>query len=218
MSSELAARIDAELPQTQCTRCGYPACRPYAEAIARGEAEINRCPPGGRDGISRLARVVGREPMALDPTCGAEEALAVAFIDPTLCIGCTLCIQACPVDAIVGAGKAMHAVLPGWCTGCRLCIEPCPVDCISMEAAGRCWSGDDATWARDRFQAHQVRIVRDEQARRARLDGKGEAKLASLAVDPGFTPDERERKVAAVAAALARARDRRATRASGPTR
>ncbi len=128
----LVARIDALLPQTQCRRCGYPACRPYAEAIARDEAPINRCPPGGMAGVRALARLTGQPVVALDPGCGEETPSRVALIDEDACIGCTKCIQACPVDAIVGAGRLMHTVIAGLCTGCELCLPPCPVDCIAM--------------------------------------------------------------------------------------
>jgi electron transport complex protein RnfB len=132
MNPANAARIDALLPQTQCTRCGYPACRPYAEAIARGEAAINRCPPGGGAGIRALAVLTGQPVQPLDPECGREMPPRIAFIDEDVCIGCTKCIQACPTDAIVGASKLMHTVIPDLCTGCELCIPPCPVDCIAM--------------------------------------------------------------------------------------
>lgn len=125
-------RIDAALPQTQCRRCGYPACRPYAEAIARGEAAINRCPPGGVEGVRLLARITGQPVVPLDPECGVEVPPRVALIDEDACIGCTKCIQACPVDAIVGASKLMHTVIADLCTGCELCLPPCPVDCIAM--------------------------------------------------------------------------------------
>ena len=128
----LADRIDALLPQTQCTRCGYPACRPYAEAIARNEAPINRCPPGGEAGIRALAALTGQPAQPLDPECGSEMPPQIAFIDEDTCIGCTKCIQACPTDAIVGASRLMHTVIPQLCTGCELCIPPCPVDCIAM--------------------------------------------------------------------------------------
>ncbi|MGH8215189.1 MAG: RnfABCDGE type electron transport complex subunit B [Rhodanobacteraceae bacterium] len=130
----LVARIDAALPQTQCGRCGYPACRPYAEAVARGNAAINRCPPGGAEGVRALARITRRPPLQLDPECGAEAPPRVAVIDEDACIGCTKCIQACPVDAIVGTAKLMHTVLADLCTGCELCLPPCPVDCIAMVA------------------------------------------------------------------------------------
>lgn len=125
-------QIDALLPQTQCAQCGYPGCRPYAEAIASGEADINQCPPGGEAGIRALADLLGREPKPLNPENGAEQPRRVAVIDEPECIGCTLCIQACPVDAIVGASKQMHTVIEEACTGCDLCLPPCPVDCIDM--------------------------------------------------------------------------------------
>jgi electron transport complex protein RnfB len=130
----LIERIDAALPQTQCGRCGYPGCRPYAAAIARGEAAINRCPPGGMEGVRALSRITGHAVQPLAPECGVEATPSVAVIDEAACIGCTKCIQACPVDAIVGASKFMHTVLPDLCTGCALCVAPCPVDCIQMIA------------------------------------------------------------------------------------
>lgn len=130
--AELVERIDAALPQTQCGRCGYAGCRPYAEAIARGEAAINRCPPGGAEGVRTLARITGQPELPLDATCGDELPARVAVIDEDACIGCTKCIQACPVDAIVGASKLMHTVVADLCTGCELCVAPCPVDCIAM--------------------------------------------------------------------------------------
>jgi electron transport complex protein RnfB len=126
----LVEEIDARLPQTQCAQCGYPGCKPYAEAIARGEAEINRCPPGGQETVDALAELLGVEPPSLE---GEERPPSVAIIEEDKCIGCTLCIQACPVDAIVGAPKQMHTVIEEACTGCELCLEPCPVDCIYME-------------------------------------------------------------------------------------
>jgi electron transport complex protein RnfB len=129
----LAEKIDALLPQTQCGQCGYPGCRPYAEAIASGAADINQCPPGGMAGIVMLAELLGREPRPLDTAHGVEKPRSVAIIDESLCIGCTLCIQACPVDAILGAAKLMHTVIAEECTGCELCIAPCPVDCIHMQ-------------------------------------------------------------------------------------
>ncbi|MCS6785628.1 MAG: electron transport complex subunit RsxB [Thiobacillaceae bacterium] len=128
----LVDKIDAILPQTQCGQCGYPGCRPYAEAIAKGEADINRCPPGGEEGIRQLAELLGVEPKPLGEGL-VHKPKSVAVIDERLCIGCTLCIQACPVDAIVGAAKQMHTVVPELCTGCELCVAPCPVDCIRME-------------------------------------------------------------------------------------
>jgi electron transport complex protein RnfB len=131
-SDPVVDQIDALLPQTQCAQCGYPGCRPYAEAIAAGEADINQCPPGGEAGIRALADLLGREPKPLNPDNGVEKPRRVAVIDEATCIGCTLCIQACPVDAIIGAPKLMHTVIAQECTGCDLCLPPCPVDCIEM--------------------------------------------------------------------------------------
>ena len=126
----LVEKIEAILPQTQCSQCGYPGCKPYAEAIAAGEADINRCPPGGQEGVAKLADLLGREIKPLD---AEEKPKQLAIIDEQTCIGCTLCIQACPVDAIVGAAKQMHTVVASLCTGCELCVKPCPVECIRME-------------------------------------------------------------------------------------
>jgi len=131
-SDPVVDQIDALLPQTQCGQCNYPGCRPYAEAIARGEADINQCPPGGEAGIRALADLLGREARPLNPDNGEEQPRRVALIDEETCIGCTLCIQACPVDAIIGAPKLMHTVIEAECTGCDLCLPPCPVDCIDM--------------------------------------------------------------------------------------
>jgi len=132
----LAERISGLLPQTQCGQCGYTGCRPYAEAIASGEADFNLCPPGGRDTIDEIAQLLGRDPRPLDTSRGAPRERAVAVIDEARCIGCTLCIQACPVDAILGAAKLMHTVIAAECTGCELCLPPCPVDCIDMVPLG----------------------------------------------------------------------------------
>ena len=128
----MVEQIDAILPQTQCGQCGFPGCKPYAEAMATGKADINQCPPGGEEGIRKLAALLGVEFKALNAEHGEPKARSVAVIDENTCIGCTLCIQACPVDAILGAAKQMHTVIAGECTGCELCIAPCPVDCISM--------------------------------------------------------------------------------------
>ena len=128
----LVEKIDGILPQTQCGQCGYPGCRPYAQAIANGDADINCCPPGGEDGIRKLADLLGREFKPLSGEHGVEKPKSVAVIDENVCIGCTLCLQACPVDAIVGAAKQMHTVIAPQCTGCELCVAPCPVDCIAM--------------------------------------------------------------------------------------
>ncbi len=131
-SDPVVERVDAMLPQTQCGQCGFAGCRPYAEAIAAGEVEINRCPPGGENLMLALADLLGRDPVPLDPELGEPKPKMVARIDENTCIGCTLCLQACPVDAILGAAKQMHTILESECTGCELCLEPCPVDCIEM--------------------------------------------------------------------------------------
>ena len=168
----LADAIDATLPQTQCTRCGYPACRPYAQAIASGEADFNQCPPGGQAGIVKLSALLGRDPKPLNPANGAEGPLQLAFIDEAACIGCTLCIQACPVDAILGASKQMHTVIASLCTGCELCVAPCPVDCIAMVPAPAPladWTREKADHARQRFNARKTRLAREEVQRNSRL-------------------------------------------------
>lgn len=174
MSAELAARLDALLPQTQCRRCGEPDCAAYAAAMAGG-APINRCPPGGAEGIARLAQATGRTVVPLDPTHGAEGPRRLAWIDEALCIGCTLCIQACPVDCIVGAPKRMHTVVEADCTGCELCIPVCPVDCIRLdvatpEATGwAAWSPAQAQRARDQYRQRTARQQRDAAEEAARL-------------------------------------------------
>lgn len=132
--SDLVNQVDALLPQTQCAQCEYPGCRPYAQAIVSGEAEINRCPPGGADGIEALAKLLGCEVIPLDSSLQAHKPPLVALIREAECIGCTLCIHACPVDAIVGASRKMHTVITDHCTGCELCLPPCPVDCIDLVA------------------------------------------------------------------------------------
>ncbi|MEG0822141.1 MAG: electron transport complex subunit RsxB [Burkholderiaceae bacterium] len=202
-----ADAIDALLPQTQCTQCGYPGCRPYAEAIAAGAAAINRCPPGGAAGIAKLAALTAQPVLPLDAQCGVEAPLTVAVIDESLCIGCTLCIRACPVDAIVGASKRMHSVIASWCTGCELCIAPCPMDCIAMQDAGRDWTADDAKLARARFEARQLRLARDKAEHDARLSAPALAVTTaspSLGADPGTV-----HKQSVIQAAIARARARR---------
>lgn len=210
----LADRIEDALPQTQCTKCGYDGCRPYAEAIAAGQAEINQCPPGGAEGIARLSAVTGRKVIPLNPVNGLERPRAVAYIDESLCIGCTLCIQACPVDAIVGAAKRMHTVVPELCTGCDLCVHPCPVDCIVMypvtEATGwAAWSQADADAARDRHDFRTARLRREKEETEARLADKARSKMDKVNnIDPADAASAAalERKKAIIAAAMERAR------------
>jgi electron transport complex protein RnfB len=211
----LADQIEDLLPQTQCTKCGYQGCRPYAEAIAGGEANINQCPPGGAAGIERLASLLQRPVIALNPVNGIERPRAVAYIDEALCIGCTLCIQACPVDAIVGATKQMHTILPELCTGCDLCVAPCPVDCISMhpvtgERTGwDAWSEQQADAARARHDARALRLQREREENDARLAAKALAKMQAVHNLAPATPEEeaeKERKRAIIAAAMERAR------------
>lgn len=168
-----AEEIDALLPQTQCTRCGYTGCRPYAEAIASGEAEINQCPPGGSATIHALARLLGREPLPLNPENGVEGPPMVAVIDESRCIGCTKCLPPCPVDAIVGAPRQMHTVIAELCTGCELCVAPCPVDCISMVPSDRPLPPPELN--RKRFEARNVRIERRAQERAALLAARKQA-------------------------------------------
>lgn len=150
----LVEKIDAILPQTQCGQCGFPGCKPYATAMANGEADINQCPPGGDDGIHKLADLLGREYKPLNAENGVEKPKSVAFIDEAACIGCTLCLQACPVDAISGAAKQMHTIIAPLCTGCELCVAPCPVDCISMQAVEE--TVDTWKWRYPTFQIKPV--------------------------------------------------------------
>ncbi|SEQ98787.1 electron transport complex protein RnfB [Solimonas aquatica] len=177
----LIEQIDALLPQTQCTRCGYPACRPYAEAIASGQAEINQCPPGGEAGVQALASLLQREALPLNPVNGlAITRRLLARIDEAVCIGCTKCIQACPTDAILGAANLMHTVIAEECSGCELCIPPCPVDCISMVDVGEALPVEQtAPQYRQRYEARAARLQRWEDEARA----EREARLRNLA-DP----------------------------------
>jgi electron transport complex protein RnfB len=205
--------LDALLPQTQCTRCGYPDCRRYATAIAGGEADINRCPPGGAQGILRLATLTGRPVQPLDTQRGVEAPRRRALIDEDWCIGCTLCIKACPVDCIVGASKQMHTVIDALCTGCDLCLPVCPVDCIVMvEVSGSltgwdAWSPAQADEAKQRYAFHQLRTERERRENDERLAAKAQAKLADLQNQSLITdPQLLERKRAVVEAAVARAK------------
>ncbi len=209
-----AARINDLLPQTQCTKCGYQGCLPYAQAIAEAQAPINRCPPGGGQGIAALAKLLGVPELPLDTSCGEHMPLQVAVIDEQYCIGCTLCIQACPVDAILGANKFMHTILTEDCTGCELCVAPCPVDCIEIVnvTPAREWTPADALQARARYEKRQTRIaqastdnIRAEAIARNETDKTGGPETA-----PGAAISNSADKMAAIASALARARARRA--------
>ena len=159
----LAAKVLALLPQTQCRRCGYSDCKAYAHAIADGSAGINQCPPGGAQGIERLAAVTAKAVIALNPESGSEGPRSVAFINEAWCIGCTLCIKVCPTDAIIGSNKLMHTVIEAYCTGCELCLPACPVDCIELENASgeatgwNAWSAAQAALAQQRYQFHLQR-------------------------------------------------------------
>jgi electron transport complex protein RnfB len=166
--ARIAERIDSLLPQTQCTRCGYPGCSPYASAIARGEADINQCPPGGAATIRALAALLGRKFKPLNPAHGVESPPSVAWIDEQRCIGCARCLSPCPVDAIVGAAKFLHTVLADRCTGCELCLPPCPVDCIEMRPAPAP-GADQPARNRERYDAHLGRLQKRAQERQREL-------------------------------------------------
>jgi Na+-translocating ferredoxin:NAD+ oxidoreductase subunit B len=228
-SKPLAERIEDLLPQTQCTKCGYPACRPYAQAIATGEANYNQCPPGGAEGIARLAALLGKPVIPLDVTHGEERPRPVAVIDENVCIGCTLCMQACPVDAIVGAAKQMHTVIAELCTGCDLCVPPCPVDCIAMipvtgDATGwDAWSQPQADDARTRHDRRIARQAREHAQAEARAQARQAAREGAGVVDepvahkvdesetaqPKADDDPEARKRAIIQAALERARKKK---------
>lgn len=213
----LAERIASALPQTQCTRCGYEDCAAYAQAVASGAARINQCPPGGSVGIERLAALTGRPVEPLNAAHGVEGPRRVAIIDEAWCIGCTLCLVACPTDAILGTNKRMHEVVEPYCTGCELCIPVCPVDCIELETVTgehtgwAAWSPDQAAMARDRYEFHRARKARDATAHAEKLEKKAEMKLADLAAHSQHTdPLILDKKRLVIEAALARARAKRA--------
>ena len=179
-ATSLVDRLDEALPQTQCTRCGYPDCRAYAQAMADGAAAINRCPPGGAEGIARLGAITGQAVLPLDADCGTEAGLKLAVIDGPACIGCTLCLKACPVDCIIGAAKLMHTVVAAQCTGCELCLPACPVDCIVMRpvvpidsadvpTGWAAWSQSQAEQAESRYAFHRLRLTHEQQAQDERL-------------------------------------------------
>jgi Na+-translocating ferredoxin:NAD+ oxidoreductase subunit B len=193
----LIDQIDALLPQTQCRQCNFSGCRPYAEAIAVGGADINQCPPGGNATIKALAELLDREIKPLNPAHGVETEKMVAVIDENRCIGCVLCIKACPVDAILGASKQMHTVIADECTGCKLCIAPCPVDCISLLPA----APQDPQQARQqsdryrqRFEARNARLLRDQQEKAEKMRTRRHT----------VAGDDKEQKQAAIRAAMER--------------
>lgn len=218
-ATHLANRLHAALPQTQCRRCGYDDCRAYAQAMAEGSAPINRCPPGGASGVARLAALIGQAKSqalpVLDPSCGSEAPRTVVFIDEAWCIGCTLCIKACPTDAIIGTHKRMHTVVEDWCTGCDLCLPVCPVDCIiTTNASGtatgwNAWTPAQAAQALYRYENRSERLKRDERERQEKHIKTAENKLADLPAHSQITdPALLDRKRALVNAALERARAR----------
>ena len=221
----LFERLLDALPQTQCTRCGYADCAAYAQAIVKGEAAINQCPPGGAEGVERLAALTGQPVTALNPVNGLEGPRTVAVIDEAWCIGCTLCIKACPVDAIVGSHKLMHTVIEADCTGCELCVAPCPVDCISLEnvtgslTGWQAWSPSLAVKARIRYEIHSVSrpnsLVRTPKSlEETSAKSAGAATAASdLPVEPAAPLDAASQKRAVIDAALARARAQRQRKA-----
>ena len=208
-------RLNAALPQTQCTRCGYPDCATYAHAIASGDAAINQCPPGGNEGVQRLATITGLAATPLNPVHGNESPRSVAVIDEAWCIGCTLCIEACPTDAIFGSNKVMHTVIEPYCTGCELCLPVCPVDCISLEnvtgeqAGWNAWSLKEAQTSQLRYEVHRARFLK--------ISSKEVKSAESQLPDqlPGQLPEltnentEANRKRAVIEAALARSRAQR---------
>lgn len=216
--SALLQRINAALPQTQCTRCGFPDCAAYAQAIASGGAAINQCPPGGAEGVERLAAITGLPALPLNPANGTEGPRAVAVIDEAWCIGCTLCVKACPTDAIMGSNKMMHTVIEPWCTGCELCIPVCPVDCISLENVSgsqtgwAAWSQAQADTARSRYEFHSFRRP-DDVGKTAKkleqIEGKAEKQPLGTPARPEADSAVAERKRAVIEAALVRARAQR---------
>jgi len=215
-TAPLADLLHDALPQTQCTRCSYPDCRSYAEAIAAGQAGINQCPPGGQQGVARLASITGRPEVPLSAAHGLEGPRRQAVIDEAWCIGCTLCIKACPVDCIVGGPKSMHTVIGNLCTGCDLCLPVCPVDCIDMvnvsgdKTGWQAWSAAQADESRQRYEFHRFRFAREKAEYDERLALKARQRqdkaIGSANIDE---PDAPDAKRTIIEAALARARARR---------
>ena len=219
--NSLFDRINSALPQTQCTRCGYADCAAYAQAIASNEAGINQCPPGGAEGVRRLSDITGLPVQPLNILNGLEGPRAVAIIDEAWCIGCTLCIKACPVDAIVGSNKMMHIVIEPVCTGCELCLPACPVDCISLEnvtstrTGWNAWSEPEARAARLRYEVHSYRIIQDKRKDAEMSERTVETPQCWTGEPPvQAQPDanESDRKRAVIKAALDRSRAQRASR------
>jgi Na+-translocating ferredoxin:NAD+ oxidoreductase subunit B len=209
---DLADRIDALLPQTQCEQCGYHGCRPYAEAIAEGSADINQCPPGGQAGIDALATLLGRASKALNPDNGVEKPRTLARVIEDECIGCTKCIQVCPVDAILGASKQMHTVIADHCTGCELCVPACPVDCIALDPMPPEQIDDaHADAARERFRRREARLARNKAEREAQLAARKASMHAPAAPagEPGNGAIRKTITRSAVQEAIARARAKR---------
>lgn len=215
----LADQINRLLPQTQCTKCGYAGCKPYAEAIAAGAAEINQCPPGGELGIQHLAALLSKAALPLNPANGvAQTHRLTAVIDEAVCIGCTLCIQACPVDAIVGANQLMHTVVSSACTGCDLCLPPCPVDCITIESLPETlpdWTQRrlESDALRARFEARELRLQLDVAEKAKARELKKAAMIArAKSSDPSEGPRLQDNNAYdPVAAALARVHAKHAT-------
>ncbi|MEO7160501.1 MAG: electron transport complex subunit RsxB [Polaromonas sp.] len=222
--SSLFDRINAALPQTQCTRCGYADCAAYAQALTSGQASINQCPPGGIEGVERLSRITGLPAQPLNPLNGFEGPRAVAIIDEAWCIGCTLCIKACPTDAILGSHKLMHTVIEPYCTGCELCVPVCPVDCISLEnvtgmrTGWSAWSEQEAEIARNRYEFHSNQLRHSkfqstELHEKSQNPGQAEkSQPVESAAQPAENAAVADRKRAVIEAALARARAQRETK------
>ncbi len=212
IENSLLTELDNALPQTQCTKCGYPDCHAYAKAMSQGEALHNRCPPGGSEGIVRLAKILKQPILSLDEPHGLERPRPLAVIDEKECIGCTLCIKACPVDAIIGAPKKLHFVINDRCTGCDLCVAPCPVDCIEMVpvteklTGWEAWSNEQANFAKHNYEAHKSRQAREERDLLIRQSNKAASKLAAFSSENDTA--EKARKKAIIEAAMARAKQK----------